>query len=101
MILKNRTDAGKQLAKKLILYKKQDAIIFALPRGGVIVGYEIAKILHIPLTLFVARKIGAPNDPEFAIGAISEEGTAIFNEQRILDIGITKEFLEESVQNEI
>lgn len=71
---KDRSDAGKQLAHILNQYEGQDVIVYALPRGGVVVAKEIASALHAPLDLIFARKIGHPLNPEYAIGAISESG---------------------------
>jgi len=71
MTFKNRRDAGAQLAKILEKYKNgKDVILLALPRGGVVVADEIAKSLNLPLDIVVPRKIGAPGNPEYAIGAI-------------------------------
>ena len=82
MIFKDRTDAGKQLAKAL---KKEagltDAAVFALPRGGVVVGKEVADALGLPLHLFVTRKIGSPWNPEYAVGALAETGEIIWGEE--------------------
>lgn len=80
MIFKDRSQAGKLLAKELKRYRgKKDAVVVALPRGGVVLGYEIAVNLKLPLDIVVPRKIGAPGNPEFAIGAITEDGEFIEN----------------------
>jgi predicted phosphoribosyltransferase len=101
MIFHDRIEAGQKLALVLEKYKKQkETIILALPRGGVVVGFEVAKILNLPLDLVVPRKIGAPGNPEFAIGAITEEGEGIFNEEVIRDYGISKEYIEKTVEEE-
>lgn len=101
MIFKDRLEAGQRLAKALEKYKRQkDTIILALPRGGVVVGFEVAKTLELPLDLVVPRKIGAPGNPEFAIGAITEEGEGIFNEAVIRDYGISKEYIDKTVEEE-
>ncbi len=82
MIFKNRQSAGEKLAEALAQYKSaKDAIILALPRGGVVVGHEVAKRLGLPLDIVVPRKIGAPGNPEYAIGAITEAGEGVFNEE--------------------
>lgn len=82
MIFKDRSDAGRQLAEKLKDYKgKKKTVVIALPRGGVVLGYEIAKVLNLPLDIVVPRKIGHPHNPEYAIGAITESGEGIFNKQ--------------------
>ncbi len=72
MVFQDRTHAGKLLAECLKKYKGQDVVVFALPRGGVVLGVEVAKVLLAPLSLVVPRKIGRPDNPEFAIGAVTE-----------------------------
>lgn len=82
MLLVNREEAGRLLADRLISYRRDpSALILALPRGGVPVGYVISLALHIPLDVFITRKLGAPGNPEFAIGAVAETGTVFFNPQ--------------------
>ncbi|TSC68785.1 MAG: hypothetical protein G01um101456_507 [Parcubacteria group bacterium Gr01-1014_56] len=76
----DRKDAGKRLAAALEHYCGEDAVVLALPRGGVVVGYEVAHILGLPLDIVVARKIGHPTNPEYAIGAVDESGVALLNE---------------------
>lgn len=80
----NREGAGKQLAKKLSAYKKKDAVVYALPRGGVVVAAPIAKALHVPLTLVITRKIGFPNSPEYALAAVSETGSLVVGDKKKL-----------------
>ena len=80
MRFENRTDAGKKLAEKLQDYKGEDVIVLALPRGGVVLGYEIAKSLGAPLDLIITRKIGHPDNPEYAICAVAEDGHTLCNE---------------------
>ena len=84
----DRHDAGKQLAERLKKYNDH-SIILALPRGGVLVGYEVAKVLKVPLSVVVVRKLGAPHNPEFGIGAIAEEDVVILDQQTIEYLGIT------------
>jgi len=74
----DRREAGSLLAEKLSPFK-DNAVVFALPRGGVETGAEVAADLFIPLELVIARKISHPADPEFAIGAVTETGPAIWN----------------------
>lgn len=72
MIFKDRHEAGKKLTKKLSKYKdKKEAIVLGIPRGGVEVAFEVAKILKVPLSIVVTKKIGHPFESEFAIGAVS------------------------------
>ncbi|OGG76677.1 hypothetical protein A3B35_00340 [Candidatus Kaiserbacteria bacterium RIFCSPLOWO2_01_FULL_54_24] len=76
----DRSQAGQKLAGALVGYKGKKALVLALPRGGVPVGYEIAKVLHCPLDTVVARKVGAPGNPEYAVGAIAPGGVRILEE---------------------
>src|SRR5712691_5833481 len=78
-MFRDRTDAGKQLARALNAYKGQPVVVYALPRGGVVVGVEVARILEAPLDLIVVRKIGHPHSPEYAIGAVAEDGYVVTN----------------------
>jgi len=75
----DRTDAGRQLARALISYKGQPVVVFALPRGGVVLGVEVARALESPLDLIVVRKIGHPQSAEYAIGAITEDSDVVLN----------------------
>lgn len=85
-MFKNRIEAGRKLAKLLEGFKDKDVVIYALPRGGVIVGAEIAEALQAPLDLIITRKIGHPNNPEYAIGAIAENGHLVSDKEKILSI---------------
>lgn len=101
MLFYNRAEAGKKLAKELKKYKSnKNAIVLGLPRGGVIVAYEVAKDLDLPLDIVVPRKIGAPNNEEFAIGAITETGEGIFDETSIKYLAISEKYLKETVEKE-
>src|SRR5688500_12541154 len=79
----DRTDAGKKLAVALSRYKGQSVVVYALPRGGVVLGVEVARSLEAPLDLLVVRKIGHPFQPEYAIGAIAEDGYVVSNPAEI------------------
>jgi putative phosphoribosyl transferase len=83
----DRQEAGQRLAEALQKYRGKDAIVYALPRGGVVLGYEVAKALDLPLELAIARKIGHPTNPEYAVCAVIEDGTLFCNEaeQALLD----------------
>lgn len=75
----DRKDAGKKLSDTLKREEFKDAIILALPRGGVVVANEVAQNLRLPMDVVIARKIGAPGQPEYGIGAISENNVPSFN----------------------
>lgn len=72
-LFENRKDAGRQLGLTLARLRLKEPLILALPRGGVVVGDEVASILHAPMDVVIARKIAVPGHPEFGIGAISED----------------------------
>ena len=76
-ILKDRKEAGLLLSEKLEKYQDSETIILAIPRGGVPIGYEIAKNLNLPLDIILSKKIGHPLNKEFAIGAVSLDSTTI------------------------
>ena len=80
MIFQNREEAGRRLVEQLIHYRERPrALILALPRGGVAVGYQLSLGLHLPLDVFLVRKLGAPDNPEYALGAVSETGVLYVN----------------------
>ncbi|HEX5502077.1 MAG TPA: phosphoribosyltransferase family protein [Thermomicrobiales bacterium] len=84
----DRQDAGQQLAARLAPYRDDHPIVLALPRGGVPVGYEIARALGAPLDVLVARKLGAPHQPEFGIGAIAPGGVRLLDRPVVEALGI-------------
>jgi predicted phosphoribosyltransferase len=77
----DRKAAGEALARALLPSQKEQPVILALPRGGVVPGVEVARALKAPLSLVIPRKIGAPMNEEYAIGAITEDGSGVWNEQ--------------------
>ena len=79
-MFKDRKEAGQLLAKALAKYKNDRVVVLALPRGGVVVGYEVARALKFPLDIIVTRKIGHPDNPEYAICAVDEKGLLLCNE---------------------
>jgi len=90
-VFKDRTHAGELLAKKLWKYKGEDAIVLAIPAGGVPVGYRIAVDLQLPLDLMVVRKLPIPHNPEAGFGALTTDGTTVLNEPVVEELGLTKE----------
>lgn len=101
MLFRDRNDAGKQLADALAHYQSlANTLVIALPRGGVVVGYQIATLLHLPLDIVSPRKIGAPFNPEFAIGAITETGDSILSEDLLSGMAISEDYLKKTMQEE-
>lgn len=91
---RDRRDAGGQLALALEPYRREGPVVFALPRGGVPVAYEVARALGAPLDVLVARKLGAPDQPEFGIGAVAPGGVRVLNEYAVGRLGIPAEYLD-------
>jgi len=99
---RNRRDAGRTLAAQLAHYAdRADVVVLALPRGGVPVGFEIAKALRVPLDIFVVRKLGAPVSQELAMGAIASGGLVVLNEEVIRGLSIDPAQLSRSAQTEL
>ena len=78
-----------------------DVIVLALPRGGVPIGYEVARRLRAPLDVYVVRKLGVPGHEELAMGALASDGTCVVDEELIASLGIGAAAFEEVVQREI
>ena len=101
MLFRDRVDAGKQLAQRLIAYKDNpETIVLGLPRGGIVTAFEVAKILDLPLDIVVPRKIGAPNNPELAVAAIAEDGSIVINDQLMNDLGLQLDDLRNLIAQE-
>jgi len=96
----NRIEAGKELASALADFASKNTIVLAIPRGGVVVGYEIAKALKIPLDVIIPRKIGAPDNPELAIGAMTEDGTIILDSNLIKYLGVPEVYIKEESERQ-
>ncbi len=104
MFFLNRQDAGEKLGYVLRKYKTEDVVVLGIPRGGVVVAAEVAKSLGAPLDVIVPRKIGAPHNPEVAIGAVTQDGTVIKDETMIKLLGISDnqvKILADNVTSEI
>ena len=89
MSFRDRIDAGRRLGAFLLEEGIADPVIIGLPRGGVVVAAEVARLLDAPLDVVVVRKLGAPGRPELGIGAIGEDGTRALNDQLVDLLGVT------------
>jgi putative phosphoribosyl transferase len=96
----NRVDAGKRLASDLDKLVRKNSIVLAIPRGGVVVGYEISKTFNVPLDVIIPRKIGAPDNPELAIGAMTEDGTIILDTQLVAYLGVQESYIQEESERQ-
>lgn len=102
---RDRRDAGRVLAERLADYLSdfhdaEDLVVLGLARGGVPVGWEVAAALRAPLDVFLVRKLGVPQWPELAMGALASGGTVVVNDQVIADLGITGQVLQSVVERE-
>jgi putative phosphoribosyl transferase len=99
----DRHHAGKLLARALISYKAANPVVLALPRGGVEVGYEVARLLEAPLDIIIARKVGAPAEPELALGAVvdGDHPELVLNEEVCRLFNISRDFLSRITQAEL
>jgi putative phosphoribosyl transferase len=102
-VFHDRAEAGRRLAARLAHLKGQDAVVFALPRGGVPVAEPIAATLHAPLDLVLARKIGVPYQPELAMGAVADGGSPVVvrNEDVIVMAGVDEAEFDAACQREL
>jgi len=98
-VFKNRVQAGQLLAEKLKYLKGEDVIVLAIPRGGVMVGAEIAKVLNCPLDIIVTKKIGAPGNPELAVGAMGSDGSIVWDKSLLARLSLSISDLAPQVQS--
>jgi putative phosphoribosyl transferase len=90
MLFTDRTDAGAQLGAHLAARDLGDPVVLALPRGGVVVGYEVARVLGAPLDIIVVRKLGVPFQPELAMGAVGEDGVLVVDDEVVEAAGLSE-----------
>ncbi|MBM3127319.1 MAG: phosphoribosyltransferase [Chloroflexi bacterium] len=101
MLFHDRTDAGKQLAARLAFLKNQpDVIVLGIPRGGIVVAAEIARALNAPLDVFLAHKLGAPFNPELAIGAITSTGEVLLDESLVIELRLSQKEIAREIEHQ-
>jgi predicted phosphoribosyltransferase len=99
---RNRTDAGRQLAEKLAAYANRPGVlVLALPRGGVPVGFEVARELGAPLDVFLVRKLGVPGYEELAMGAVATGGVRVLNDEILRGLGISDHEIDAAAAREL
>jgi predicted phosphoribosyltransferase len=96
----DRIDAGRRLAEALAERGVDADVVLAIPRGGLPLGREVADALGVPLDIVVASKIGAPHNPEFAIGAVASDGSAWLDEETIRQLGVNDEYVQRERERE-
>lgn len=101
MLFKDRTAAGKELARKLAAYTNlKDVLVLGLPRGGVPVAFEVAKALSAPLDVFLVRKLGVPGQEELAMGAIAAGGVRVLNEDIVRGLRLSDAIIDKVIAKE-
>lgn len=100
-MFRDRTDAGHQLAKKLMAYaNRRDVLVLGLPRGGVPVAFEVAQALIAPLDVLLVRKLGVPGNKELAMGAIASGGIRIINRNLVTSLKLSQEAIAQVIASE-
>ncbi len=100
MFFTDRHDAGKRLAHVLMIYQADLPVVVGLPRGGVPVAYEVAQALGAPLDVMGVRKLGAPGNPEYGIGAVAEEGVRVASRHDLEELNISQSRLNDLIARE-
>jgi putative phosphoribosyl transferase len=95
----NRVQAGQKLASNLT-HVAPDALVLAVPRGGVVVGYEVAHAFNLPLDVIVTKKIGAPGNPELAIGAVAEDGTLLVDQNLVTALNVPQSYIRKEAETQ-
>lgn len=100
MRFRDRRDAGRRLAAELVDLAQEQPVVMALPRGGVPVAAEVAHALGAPLEIFGVLKVGAPGNPELAVGAIAEDGSGVLDPRSVGRLGMTEAMLDETLERD-
>ena len=90
MVFADRRDAGCKISPRLLPFANEEPIVFGLPRGGIPVAVEVARALRAPLDVLTVRKLGAPRNPELAVGAVAEDGAVVVDETLLRAVGMTQ-----------
>jgi putative phosphoribosyl transferase len=90
MPFRDRSEAGRLLAARLMKYREESPVVLGLPRGGIPVAYEVARALGAPLDVWVVRKVGAPDQPELGLGAVAEGGTLFLDRSLVRRLGYSE-----------
>jgi len=96
-LFRDRVEAGKRLGEALKKTIKGSVVVLAIPRGGVVVANEVADALEAPLDVVVTRKISPPGEPEYALGAVTQEGEVIVDRQAAESLGVGRDYLEAEI----
>ncbi len=97
-LFRDRVEAGKKLGQALAYCKGEGVVVLGIPRGGVVVANEVARALGAPLDIVVTRKIEAPGEPEYALGAVTQEGEVLMDRRAAESLGATSSYLDEQIR---
>jgi len=97
MTFRDRREAGRALAEALDGYRPRRPFVLAIPRGGIVVGYEVARALDAPLDVIVPRKLRAPYNPELAIGAVAHDGSVYYDSPLVGTLKIPEDYLKDEI----
>lgn len=97
MMFRDRREAGRRLAEALDPYRQRRPYVLAIPRGGIVVGYEVAEALDAPLDVVVPRKLRAPYNPELAIGAVAHDGSVYYDSPLVGSLTVPEDYLREEI----
>jgi putative phosphoribosyl transferase len=101
MRFRDRREAGQLLAEELDFLKdKEEVVVLGIPRGGVVVAYEVAQAIGAPLDVYITRKIGAPHNPELAIGAVASDGRTVLDHDLVRQLGVPNDYVEEETERQ-
>ena len=101
MRFRDRREAGQLLAERLqFLQGRENLLVLGIPRGGVVVAAEVARALNAPLDVFIARKLGAPHNPELAVGAVASSGKVVLDEHLIAALRVPESYLEAEIERQ-
>lgn len=98
---RDRRQAGEVLAESLLRYRGKETLVLAVPRGGVPVALPVVAALGCALDLIIPRKIGAPGQPELAIGAVCEDGDVLLNRRLVQSLGVSEEYISSAAAAEV
>lgn len=101
MRFRDRREAGQLLAERLNFLKgKEDVVVLGIPRGGVVVAHEVAQAIGAPLDVYITRKIGAPYNPELAIGAVASDGGVVLDRDLIHQLSVPQDYIEKETERQ-
>jgi len=103
LVFADRVEAGRKLAVRLLKYKDQQPVVLGVPRGGVPVAFEVARALNAPLDVIIARKLGAPGEPELGVGAVvdGDHPETILNREMVSALRVPRAYLEREIHDQL